>query len=78
MIGNVADPNKGVRDMQDQCTAIRSKPSPVVTKASLMDRIRVVATLRRRFPLLRPGDLSDHLLRDIGLDDTAGNPRRHA
>ena len=48
-----------------------------VAKAWLMDAIRVVLTRRHRAPILKPGDLSDHLLQDIGLSDGPGHPCRH-
>ena len=48
-----------------------------VAKAWLMDAIRIVLTRHRRAAILKPSDLSDHLLQDVGLSDGPGHPCRH-
>jgi uncharacterized protein YjiS (DUF1127 family) len=78
MIGNFIAPSKGVQDMRNQCSAARTGASADTAQAWLMDIVRAVLTFRRRVRIVRPDELSEHLLRDIGLSDGSGCPRRRA
>jgi uncharacterized protein YjiS (DUF1127 family) len=77
MFGNLTGPDKGVCQMRNQCPATRPDRPTVVVKAWLMDALQTILAWRRRATILQPGDLSAHLLQDIGLSDGPSHPCRH-
>ncbi|MGE3742856.1 MAG: hypothetical protein AB7I59_25495, partial [Geminicoccaceae bacterium] len=65
-------------EMQTRCATTRVKPQSAAAQVWLMEAIRAVLSAWSRKRILRAGELSEHLLRDIGLCDGSGRDGRRA